>query len=526
MEKRKDIIFIIIACISIIIFSIAICPVQLQNDTFYTIKIGEFISQNGIDGIKAGLDPFSWHESLPYTFPHWAYDFIIYNIFNLSGFLGIQISTIILACILGLSIFGVNAKITKNKLTSFVITIGAMYLIRNYIAARAQLVTFILFIWTIYFIEKYLETSKKKYGIGLIIISILIANIHSAVWPFFFVLFLPYIAEYIISNFSIAKNWYIKRLKRKLKKSKNKEELQEKISRLENHKKEPYKIIVEKNKNVKWLILIMVICAFTGLLTPIGDMPYTYVIKIAQGNTTKIISEHLPLTLVDFHEFAVLLVIFFAILIFTDSKIKLRDLFMFSGLLVLAFITRRQISMFVLICSLVFNRLVCDLFDKYDSNGTKQMIKYITTLLGSIITIGIILIISCSIVKPKLSQKYISEKNYPVKAVDYITENIDISNMHIYNGYDYGSYLIYRGIPVFIDSRSDLYTPQFNNGKDIFSDLINISGIATYYEDKFEDYGITHLLIKKNSKLNLLISRDDKYDLLYSDDYFCLYKRN
>ena len=83
-EKISNIKFQIIAIIGIIIFSIAISPVSLQNDTFYTIKIGEYILQNGID-MK---DPFSWHENLNYTYPHWAYDvftYIIYNVFGLSG---------------------------------------------------------------------------------------------------------------------------------------------------------------------------------------------------------------------------------------------------------------------------------------------------------------------------------------------------------------------------------------------------------------------------------------------------------
>ena len=55
---------------------------------------------------------------------------------------------------------------------------------RDYIAARAQLVTFILFILTIYFIEKFLETKQKRYAVGLVIIPIIIANVHVAVWPF------------------------------------------------------------------------------------------------------------------------------------------------------------------------------------------------------------------------------------------------------------------------------------------------------------------------------------------------------
>ena len=111
---------------------------------------------------------------------------------------GIYIVTCILSCILGISIYYVNYKINKNNLISFLLAVGVMYLIKSYVAARAQLVTFILFTWTVYFIERFLQTKKWRYGVFLILISLAIANLHVAVWPFFFVLFLPYIGEYII----------------------------------------------------------------------------------------------------------------------------------------------------------------------------------------------------------------------------------------------------------------------------------------------------------------------------------------
>jgi len=81
-EKVKNIIFDIVVTISIILFAIAISPKSLQNDTFYTIKIGEYILQNGIADLTQ--DTFSWHE-LPYTYPHWLYDFAMYLIYSVSG---------------------------------------------------------------------------------------------------------------------------------------------------------------------------------------------------------------------------------------------------------------------------------------------------------------------------------------------------------------------------------------------------------------------------------------------------------
>ena len=58
----------------------------------------------------------------------------------------------------------------------------------------------------------------------------------------------------------------------------------------------------------------------------------------------------------------------------------------------------------------------------------------------------------------KFDAKYVDESAYPVQACDYILENIDLGKAKFYNEYNYGSYMIFRGIPVFIDSRADLYS--------------------------------------------------------------------
>ena len=127
---------------------------------------------------------------------------------------------------------------------------------------------------------------------------------------------------------------------------------------------------------------------------------------------------------------------------------------------------------------------------------------------------------------PKLGNQYVSTASYPVEASDWILENVDVENMKLYNDYNYGSYLLYRGIPVYIDSRCDLYTPEFNEGVDVFTEYLNISGLNTNYDTKFEERGITHVMVYSGSKLDLAIDNrtDDKYDLLYVDSNFKLYE--
>lgn len=545
-EININVNFTIVAIIFIAIFCICITPVTFQNDTFYTIKIGEYIKNNGIDM----MDHFSWHENLSYTYPHWLYDLCTYLVYDLGGFRGIYILTCILSVVLGLSIFFVNVKLTKCKPMSFVVTMAVLYVLKDYIAARAQLVTFILVIWEIYFIEKFVENRKIGYGIGLIIISILIANLHVAVWPFFFILFLPYIAEYliaIVADFIIYKKARIFVLNRKIKNANKKNISSEKIDKLkaelndlenevskirikrEKQSEDPYKIIIKRKPNVKFLIIIMIICALTGLLTPIGDVPYTYLYKTMQGNTTQNISEHLPMTLINSVNAMLALIILLAILIFTKTKIRLSDLFMIGGLCYLMLSTRRQLSMFALIGSVILTRLIVDLIKRYTKNGLEEVKFAFKNIFVTFALIVLMIFTAYHYIKPKIGAEYVNSSSYPVAACDYILENIDLKNARFYNEYNYGSYMLFRGIPVFIDSRADLYAPEFSGNKDedIFTDFINTSGISKFYEDTFEKYNITHVIMYKKSKMNLIITKtkDKNYKELYSDDNFVIYER-
>ena len=558
MEKKTKVKFNVLAIFCIVIFCMAITPITFQNDTYYSIAIGKHIVETGTIDM---MDPFSWHEDLPYTYPHWAYDVGTYLVYNLGesvgigGFAALYIATMILSVILGIVIYYACCKFSKNNLISFFITLGIVYLLKNFIAARAQLVTYILFALTVLFIENFIETKKKRYAVYLIIIPIIIANVHCAVWPFYFVLYLPYIAEYLLAVIVDANIYYNVKLffsRSKLKRLSKKEGKQDKIEALNNKIKEleaskenvkaieekrranPYKVIFKKEPAVKWLILIMIISLFTGLLTPLGDVPYTYYIKTMQGNTTQNISEHQPLTLINNTAILIVFTMFLLVLIFTDTKLRLRDFFMLAGLTLMTLMSRRQASLFAIIAGFIFVKLITALFEKYDKTGTETVMKFMTKLPGKILTIFMGILISLYIFVPKIGNQFVNKASYPVDAANFIIENLDLDEIRLYNEYNYGSYLLYRGIPVFIDSRADLYAPEFNGtkgedgkykGRNIFSDYINTSNISTYYENTFNKYDITHTITTKKAKLNMFLSRDENYKEIYSDKYFVIYER-
>ena len=165
----------------------------------------------------------------------------------------------------------------------------------------------------------------------------------------------------------------------------------------------------------------------------------------------------------------------------------------------------------------------------FTKNGLKEAEK-VTTNIGVIVSLTVLMaLISYNSVKPKFEDKFVNESSYPVAACDYIVENIDLSTARFYNEYNYGSYMLFRGIPVFIDSRADLYAPEFSGNKDedIFTDFINTSSISKFYEDTFEKYDINYVILLKKSKTNMIITKthDENYKELYSDDNFVIYQR-
>ena len=182
-------------------------------------------------------------------------------------------------------------------------------------------------------------------------------------------------------------------------------------------------------------------------------------------------------------------------------------------------------------CSIILNRLVYDFIKKEGNDVDERLIEVLTTLFGGFMISAFILIISIYFIKTKINNKYINENTYPVEMSEFILQyfdenNINLEDVRLYNEYNYGSYLLFKGIPVFIDSRCDLYAPEYNGGRDIFMDFIKSSNLDIWFEDIFEKYDITHVILYKDSKMNMIIqdAKLDGYNLLKEDDNFVFYE--
>ena len=494
--KKKDILFNILVFVGFTSLVIILVSKSFQNDTFYYLKVGESISKYGID-MK---DHFSFIPNLKYTYPHALFDLLLYFIYHFLGFSGVYLFVIITSLILAYLMYYTTNNLIKDKGISFFLTSISMGCLSGFLAARSQLVSYIFLLLILFFIEKLRDTGKKKYIFYMIIPCLLLTNMHAAIYPIALILFLPFLVSDLVSFIKEKYSIVLKKYK-------------------EDRNLSNTRIDVEKAKNTKLLLIALLVVFFTGFISLTPDA-YTYVFKISLGDSMNYIAEHKPITIENGTNIFIIMFFIMYLLLLGNMKIKLRDLFMLGGLLLLSFMSIRSIALFAILSLYSIARLVKVFIDKRLVNIKIQEVF----LLPNFYAILLLLFVLSSVIylKYELKKEYVNEESFPVEMATYIKENINQDEMRLFNEYNYGSYLLFRDIKVLVDSRCDLYLDEFNKGVTVFDDVLNVN---SKYKLVFDKYDITHIILHSNSSLNTVLRLDPNYIEIHSEGNFSLYEK-
>ncbi len=109
-------------------------------------------------------------------------------------------------------------------------------------------------------------------------------------------------------------------------------------------------------------------------------------------------------------------------------------------------------------------------------------------------------------------------ERYPVYAVDYL-EQTEQADKRIYNSYNWGGYLIWRGIPVFVDGRADVYGDEFLHNYRLTYDLTD------RWQEPLDQYGVQLVLMESGSPLANLLEASSAWQLSYRDDVAVIFSR-
>ena len=402
----------------------------------------------------------------------------------------------VLAGAIALVLFHILLKEKNGLIISFLVTLFAVDCSSGVFAARNQIFSFLIFELEVYCLIGLLEVGKKRYFWILLGLAFALINFHDTMYPLFFVMMMPYLAEIFFS----------------------------KIWKLESSNKLEYSHL----KNGKYLIILLVLSILIGFCTPLFGTAYTNLVLCMEGVSTNFITELQPVNLVTNYTLSLITVLVIAILCFTKTKVKIKDLLFTLGFIVFSLIAMRNLYFMYLIGIIFFTNIFTSFVNTYikEKNRMNTFQKLEKSRLFMIVCASFIVGISIYRFSHQLAKEYVNELDYPKEATSWILENVDYENARIWTHFNWGSYLELNGIKVFLDSRSGMYTVESNENCTVLSDWIDVTQGNINYQIIFDKYDITHVLVENYELIDNYICDDENYHLIYKDSQFSLYEKN
>ena len=107
---------------------------------------------------------------------------------------------------------------------------------------------------------------------------------------------------------------------------------------------------------------------------------------------------------------------------------------------------------------------------------------------------------------------------YPVTAVDFLEES-GLAQARGYNSYNWGGYLIWRGLPVFVDGRADVY------GDDFLHYYRQTFELKPNWEEPLNEFDVQYIIMERHSQLSILLLASDQWQEAYADELARIFVR-
>ncbi len=464
--NKKNVMKYILLIIILFIYVVSICSVEIQSDTLFDIKLGESYQKNGV----WQTDEFSIHENLNYVSHHFAATLLLYNVYNIFGLTGIYILEIILALVLAMLFYRLNTLISKDKVFCYLMVFIEMLMIQPFISVRAQMFSAILFLMQLIIINILKKKKLSKFArytlyVSLSVLPMLIVNLHAGVWPFYYIIMGSYILDFIIRG---------------------------------------------DKKNILTFIIISFISIFTMFINVYGIEIILYVFK-TMGNSfiNTYITEFQPLNIA--HNAASIISIFVVVIFFSASKSKKEpcQIFLLIICVCLALMSSRHYIFFAICFPVIIGCMEGAFFCIRDNFCSNKKVVFAVLAMLYIEVIAALL-------GTKNYEFLANVTCYPKEAVNYIKKYIP-ENARILNSYNYGTYMLFNDIKVFVDNRADLYTTEYNNVT-IAEDEEKFKRCSCYYMDIIEKYDIEYVFIEVKSNVVEYLRKDDRFSIMYEDE--------
>lgn len=467
--------------IFLLILPFIIIPLTLNNDIWFLLNSGRYVLQNGIPH----TEPFTMHTGMAFCMQQWLTAVLFWTAYHAAGVAGLL--AVVIAAFAGiiLTIYKLCLRISENNLlVSFFVTLSACSLTSLFMLTRPYVLSTLILVLELYVLESFIGRDNPRYLIFLPVLSILLINLHAAIWPMMFVLCAPYLIDSFPFHLGFLRGQGYRRGS---------------------------------------LFASVGLSLAAGFVNPYGLDAMTYLFRsYGYSDIFRLVAEMKPPDINNILGkliFGVMLIVLLVRYFNRDGESRLRYTLLELGLAYMAMSSVRSFLFF----------MTCAVFTTayYLRKWTPPVGKVVKTekntrKLRKILAVLLIAVLAAAFVLKYRNQLQAGDTPDVAGAVVYIRSHA-AAGAPVYTAYDEGGYAEFMGLRAYLDPRAEVFLTRNNHQADYIDEFYKLQTGRLYYRSFLDKYRFAYVLISRNDILYTYIPHDPDYELVYQDQIYFVY---
>jgi hypothetical protein len=221
---------------------------------------------------------------------------------------------------------------------------------------------------------------------------------------------------------------------------------------------------------------------------------------------------HVPI----FWAFGALLALGLVGFAFSDAPLTVTDLLLFLGTGAAGLQSARNIPLFALVATPILARhwvalaatspRFAAVTAPVRNGGGGGLIRWLN---WALVTVAVLAVGVWAAEKVATNSEQIAAR-YPEAAIDFL-ESEGLEQSRLFNTYGWGGYLIWRGLPAYVDGRADVY------GDALLRTYVQTADLAPGWREPLEDWSIELILIEEEAPLAVVLAETVGWREIYAD---------
>ena len=462
---------------ALMLIGVLFVPRVVNNDAWFLLSDGRYLEQYGFPF----TEPFSMHEGLSFVMQQWLFALGLWKLYSVFGVTGLYAFSYVACALLILAFYALLMTVSgKQRLVSAVLAALAGLIVANISCQRPQMVSTLLLLSEVLVLEGFGRREKRwPVFVLLPLLSVLLVNLHAAMWPMAVVLLLPYLASTLVFR---------------------------RFSQLAASYGSPVSF------SLRQLLALLLLVLLAGFLNPYGTGAMTYSLQ-SYGNQDiqECVNEMAPLAIRGM-AFSFLLPLFFVLtFVYARCRLPLPLLFLAAGTGFMALLSVRSALLAVfftllpLAClggKLPLERLCAQLV-RLSAREKRELLA---------IGLGLLAFIGWQAV-PRLTTSYVISP-YLEEACDVLAQQVP-PGTPVYADYQTGTYAEFRGFRPYIDARAEVFTKRLDHEKDYLHEYRQMFVGLLEYREFLARYDFPYLIVEESEPLYHHLPYEKDYELLY-----------